>query len=58
MYIYFRLLNPVFGRHALLCVLINFVMCMISLWLAVYIQKPIRKIFKNRGEADEQPQAE
>ena len=55
MYLYFRLLYPAVGQSVLLCVGLNFIMCMLSLYLCVWIQDTVKKIImpKRRNHAVE-----
>jgi len=45
-YLYFRLIYPVIGQNTFLCVLVNFIITMLTLYIAVWIQDKIKKMFK------------
>ncbi|MEE5993527.1 MAG: acyltransferase [Oscillospiraceae bacterium] len=51
MYLYFRLLYPIIGQNVFLCVLINFVLCMLSLYIAVWIQDTVKRLVKDRSNS-------
>lgn len=49
MYVYFRLLYPWIGENVLLCILVNFVLCMFSIYAAVWLQDRIKGMLKMIG---------
>ena len=45
-YLYFRILYPLIGQYAVLCVLANFVITMLSLYITVWVRDKVKASFK------------
>ncbi len=51
MYLYFRLLYPLVGQNVFLCILLNFLLCMLSIYIAVWIQDTVKRMIKDRSSS-------